>query len=248
MINRHWKGKSARILFVSATVLAFLACGPTLAAAGGWFKIAGGVSGLAMDDINEGDFSFYDESTNGYDFSALDSGFSLSLQLGYHLSPAWSLGFSWERQYARVESTDVDITANLNLDANFLMTYLYWTPLHTGRWVFGGAVGLGMVFPIGDVKVTGENNVNWGQGEISGSSGFTLEAMGLAEFAVGGSTSLELTVGWRDATVDDFKISDRPALKDDGTPIALDYSGYTIKLGVKFMFGGDGDQDQPDIN
>ena len=107
---------------------------------------------------------------------------------------------------------------------------------------------MGLVSPVGDVKVTGEDNVNWGQGEITGSSGFALEVFGLADYAVGGSTSLELTVGWRDATVDDFKVEDRPVTKDDGTPVALDYSGYTIMLGFKFMFGGDGNEDQPYID
>jgi hypothetical protein len=248
VFNHQLAGKSARTMVITATVLVFLGYGSNPAAAGGWFKAAGGVSGMAMDDINEGDFSFYDESTNGYDFPDLDSGFSLSFHLGYDLSPELALGFSWDNQYASVKGTDVDVTADLNLRANFFMTHLYWTPLRTGRWALGGAVGLGLAFPVGDVKVTGENNVNWGQGEITGSSGLALEAMGLAEFAVGGSTSLELTVGWRDATVDDFKVDNRPVLKEDGTPIALDYTGYIVKVGVKFMFGGDGNQDAPNID
>jgi hypothetical protein len=75
-----------------------------------------------------------------------------------------------------------------------------------------------------------------------------MEAIGLAEFAVGGSTSIELTVGWRYAVIDDFKYQSRPALKEDGTPLALDYTGYILKAGVKFMFGGDGDQDRPYID
>ncbi len=248
MINRQSTDHSARNLVITAAILVFLVGGSTPAAAGGWFKVAGGVSGMAMDDINEGDFSFYDESTNGYNFPALDSGFSLSFHFGYDISPELALGFSWDNQYARVEGTDVDITADLNLDANLFMTHLYWTPLRTGRWAIGGAAGLGLIFPVGDVKVTGENNVNWGQGEITGSSGLALEAMGLAEFAMGESTSLELTVGWRDATVDDFKVENRPVLKEDGTPIALDYTGYIVKLGFKFMFGGDGSQDPHPIN
>ena len=231
---------STRIPVITAVVLVILASGSTPAVAGSWFKAAGGVSGMAMGDINDGDFRFYDQSVNGYNFPDLDSGFSLSFHLGYDLSPALSLGFSWDTQYASVKGTDVDITADLNLRANFFMTHLYWTPLRAGRWAIGGAGGLGLAFPVGDVKITGEDNVNWGQGEISGSSGLALEAMGLVEFAVGGSTSIELIVGWRDATIDDFKVENRPALKEDGTPIALDYTGYIVKAGVKFMFGGGG--------
>jgi len=246
--TRQSDGKPARIIVITATLLLLLVGGSTPAVAGGWFKAAGGVSGMAMGDINDGDFRFYDQTVNGYNFPDLDSGFSLSFHLGYDLSPAFSLSFSWDNQYASVKGTDVDITADLNLRASLFMTHLYWTPLRTGRWALGGAVGLGLIFPVGDVEITGENNVNWGQGEITGSSGLALEAMGLVEFAVGGSTSIELTVGWRDATIDDFKVENRPALKEDGTPIALDYTGYIVKVGVKFMFGGDGDQDRPYID
>ncbi len=240
MINHYSTGKSVWNLMITAAVLVLLVFGSAPAMAGGWFKAAGGVSGMAMGDINDGDFRFYDQTINGYNFPDLDSGFSLSFHLGYDMSPDFSLGFSWDNQYASVKGTDVDITADLNLRANLFMTHLYWTPLRTGRWALGGAAGLGLIFPVGDVEITGENNVNWGQGEITGSSGLALEAMGLAEFAVSGSTSIELTVGWRDAKIDDFKVENRPALKEDGTPIALDYTGYIVKVGVKFMFGGDG--------
>ena len=240
MINSNSTGNSARVLVITMTVLVFLVGGSATSAAGGWFKVAGGVSGMAMDDINDADFRFYDQTINGYNFPNLDSGFSLSFHLGYDLSPDFSLGFSWDRQYARVKGTDVDITADLDLDANFFMTHLYWTPLRTGRWALGGAAGLGLLFPSGEVKITGENNVNWGEGKITGSSGLALEAMALVGFAAGESTSIELTVGWRDAKIDEFGVDNRPALKEDGTHMSLDYTGYIVKAGVKFMFGGDG--------
>jgi len=240
VINSNSTGNSARVLVITMTVLVFLVGGSATAAAGGWFKVAGGVSGMAMDDINDADFRFYDQTINGYNFPNLDSGFSLSFHLGYDLSPDFSLGFSWDRQYARVKGTDVDITADLDLDANFFMTHLYWTPLRTGRWALGGAAGLGLLFPSGEVKITGENNVNWGEGKITGSSGLALEAMALVGFAAGESTSIELTVGWRDAKIDEFGVDNRPALKEDGTHMSLDYTGYIVKAGVKFMFGGDG--------
>lgn len=241
-------GKTGQTLAITATLVTLLVGGSTQVVAGGWFKAAAGVSGMAMDDINDADFRFYDQTVNGYNFPDLDSGFSLSFHLGYDLSPAISLGFSWDRQYARVEGTDVDVTADLDLDANLFMTHLYWTPLRTGRWALGGAGGLGLIFPVGEIKITGEDNVNWGQGEITGSSGLALEAMGLAEFAVGGSTSIELTVGWRYAVIDEFLYESRPAMKEDGTRMSLDYTGYIVKVGAKFMFGGDGDQDRPYID
>ena len=237
-----------RVLAVAITVVMVLAGSAEQVRAGGWFKVAGGVSGMAMDDINNADFRFYDYTINGFNFPDLDSGFSLSFHLGYDLSPEFALGFSWDRQYARVEGTDQDVTADLNLDANFFMTHLYWTPLNAGRWDFGGAVGLGLVFTDGKVKITGENNVNFGEGETSASSSLALEIMALVNYAFKESTSIEVTVGWRDAVIDEFKYAGAPALKEDGTNMALDYTGYIFKAGVKFNFGWDGGEDRPEIN
>ncbi len=230
-------GRILRVLTLTMAIVIVLAGSAEKARAGSWFKVAGGVSGMAMDDINNADFRFYEPSENGYDFPPLDSGFSLSFHLGYDLSPAFALGFSWDRQYARVTGTDVDVTADLNLDANFFMTHGYWTPLRTGRWKIGAAGGMGLVFTDGKVKTTGQNNVNYGEGETSGSSSLALEVMALVNYAFKESTSLELTVGWRDAVIKEFKYESAPAVKEDGSNLELDYTGYILKLGVKFNFG-----------
>lgn len=222
---------------LALTVLALLACSADQVRAGSWFKVAAGFSGMAMDDINNADFRFYEPSEGGYDFPPLNSGFSLSFHLGYDLSPAFALGFSWDRQYARVKGTDVDVTADLDLDANFFMTHGYWTPLRTGKWKIGAAAGLGLVFTDGKVKTTGSNNVSYGEGETSGSSSLALEGLALVNYAFKESTSLEVTFGWRSAVIDEFEYASAPAVKEDGSNLELDYTGYILKAGVKFIFG-----------
>ena len=227
--------KIPAILVMTALLVAG---GPEQARAGGWFKAAAGVSGMAMDDFNNSDFRFYQNTPDGYDFPQLNSGFSFSLHLGYDLSPDFSLGFSWDKQYARAEGTDRDVTAKIDLDANFFMAHLYWRPLVTGKWEFGAAAGMGLAFPDGSVKMTGANNVNYGQSDITGSSGFALELMGLADFSVGKSSVIEVTVGWRDADINEIKLQGAPVLKDNGTNLVLDYAGYIVKVGYKFIYGG----------
>jgi hypothetical protein len=228
-------------LLVIAAVLGVLIVGtPGQAQAGGWFKAAGGLSGMAMEDINNGDFRFYDTTINGYNFPDLNSGFSMSFHVGFDFSPDFSLGFSWDKQHGHVKGTDVDITADLKLDANLFMTHVYWSPLRAGSWSFGAAGGLGLIFPNGTVKLTGDNNVNYGEGKISGSSSFAFEIMALANWAFGGSSSLETTIGWRIANLDEIKLDTAPVYKEDGSNLELDYTGYIIKVGYKFVFG-DGD-------
>lgn len=235
------------VVLVLGVSLLSVASGSALA--GTWFKMAGGYSGMAMDDINNGDFRFYDNTIEGYNFPDLDSGFSMSFHLGFDLSPEFSLGFSWDRQHGHVKGTDVDVTADLKLDANLFMGHIYWTPLQTGAWSFGPAAGMGLIFPDGHARVTGENNVNYGEGDITGSSGLAFEGMALANWAFGGSSAIELTVGWRVAAIDEIRLQGAPVLKEDGSNLELDYTGYIIKVGYKFVFGGgEGDQDRPDIN
>jgi hypothetical protein len=224
-----------KILVVTVLAVCLMA-GP--ATASGWFKAAAGVSGMAMDDINNEDFRFYDYTADGFNFPTLDSGFSLSFHLGYDLNDKFSLGFSWDRQYARLKGTDQDVTGRINLDANFFMVHGYWRPLHTGRWDFGAAAGLGFAFPDGKAEVTGPNDVNYGEGETSGKSGFPLELMALVDFALSENSFIEATLGWRVATIKEFKIEGRPVLKEDGTNLELDYTGYILKAGYKILFGG----------
>lgn len=211
---------------------------PALAGAGSgtWIKGAAGWSGVAMGDINNADLRFYDYTVNGFNFPDLNSGFSLSLHIGQDLSETFGVGFSWDRQYARVNGTDADVSAKLNLDANLFMGHVYWTPLRTSSWRFGAAAGLGPIFADGRIKLEDRNRVSFGEGDTSG-TGLALEVMGLAEMAIGGRTQLQLTVGWRDAMIDEFKYESATAVKEDGSLMTLDYTGYILKLGVRYTLG-----------
>ena len=117
------------------------------------------------------------------------------------------------------------------------MTDVYWRPLNTGKWDFGAVAGLGFGFPSGNVNVTGPNNVNYGEGDISGNSAFTLEIMGLVDFALSEVSTIEMTLGWRDAVIKNVEVEKAPVYNEDGSQLALDYTGYVFKVGYKYIFG-----------
>ena len=48
-----------------------------------------------------------------------------------------------------------------------------------------------------------------------------------------------MTAGWRLASVDKVKFAGATVVKDDGENLALDYTGYTLKLGLIWRFGTD---------
>jgi len=231
---RDWRSVSGFKVVCALCVVLFTVSGVHSAQAGSWFKAAAGVSGMAMDDVNDGTFQFYDNST--FDFPELNDGFALSLALGYDLSPLISLGFSWERQYAGVKGTDEDITAKLDLDANFFMGTLYWRPVQSQKFQFGAALGLGGVFPTGQVKVSNSDNVNFGQDKATASAGFATALMLVGDYALGSRTWLELTVGYRSAEASNVEVANTPVYNADGTAMSLDYTGYTLMAGIKWVF------------
>ena len=52
-----------------------------------WLKATVGSSGMAMDDINNATYRFYDTSVNGYNLPDLESGLNLSFHLGNFAVP-----------------------------------------------------------------------------------------------------------------------------------------------------------------
>jgi hypothetical protein len=177
---------------------------------------------------------------------ALNGGFALSFHLGYDLSPQFALGFSWDRQYARTTGTDVDVEAKVNLDANLFMGHGYWTPVRGDGWSLGGVLGFGPIFAAGKIKEE-KQNVSFGEADIRG-NGWAFEALAKGDWRVATRSLLELTAGWRQAEVPEIEASKRPVFKEDGTRLALDYSGFVVKLGWKYEFGGEGNQSRPDID
>lgn len=204
-------------------------------AGGLWVKVAGGVNGMAMDDINDGTYRFHETSIHGFNFPDLNSGFGLSFHAGNDISPRWSFGFSWEIQHGHVQGTDVDVSAVMKLDADFFMGHLYWTPVRSRKFSLGAAGGLGIVSADGTVRIE-QGNVNFGQNKTSGTD-LAFELMGTAEYALAGNKALQLTLGWREAKVDKITYQGTTATREDGSDLALDYSGYTARLGVLWRFG-----------
>lgn len=199
-----------------------------------------------MDDINNSTFSFSDTSIDGYNFPDLKSGFSLSFHLGSDLSEHWALGFSWDIQHAHVSGNDGDVTGKMKLDANIFMLDGYWLPMRGKKFSVGAAAGIGIVGARGTTNVE-RGNVDYGEGKTSGTN-VAYEAMATAEYSLSHSTALQLTAGWRVADVKTVKFNGATVLKEDGSNLSLDYTGYTLKLGMVWRFSSDSDAGSSSIN
>lgn len=214
-------------------VLASLAVAP--ATAQSWFRVGGGLADMAMQDINDSDYSFYTESISGYNFPDVGTGFLLDLAFGYDGGPDLGVGFHWDRQWGQVSGTDKDVDGTLNLNANAFVGRVQWRPLRGEKWRLGLVLGTGPLFCDGSTRIS-RGTVHFGKGKLSGST-WSFDASLGYDRRIREHTLLQLWAGWRWATIDEVKLDRVPVLKDDGSHLTLDYGGWMMRLGLAFEFG-----------
>jgi len=222
---------SPLFLLVSLAVLAF----PAAATAGGWARVGGGLAGMAMDDINNSDFRFYDDTINGYAFPDVGAGFLLDLALGNDLRPDLGFGFHWDRQWARVKGNDGGVDGTIGLNANAFMGRVQWRPLRGERWRLGLVAGLGPMFTDGFTEIS-RGTVYYGKTDLTGHT-WAFDASLSWDLLVSARTRLQVWGGWRRAKIGDVRHGGAPVLKEDGSPLSLDYSGWLARAGLVFGFG-----------
>lgn len=214
-------------------VLVSLAAAP--AAAQSWFRIGGGLADMAMEDVNDSDYSFYEESISGYDFPDVGTGFLLDLAFGYDVGPELGVGFHWDRQWAQVSGNDGGVDGTLNLNANAFVGRVQWRPLRGQKWRLGAVLGTGPLFCDGSTRIS-RDTVDYGEGKLTGMAWSFDAAVGY-DRRIREHTLLQLWAGWRWANLDEVKHDDAPVLKDDGSNMTLDYTGWVMRLGLVFEFG-----------
>lgn len=214
-------------------LLSSLAASP--AAAQSWFRIGGGLADMAMEDVNDADYSFYEESISGYNFPDVGTGFLLDLAFGYDVNPELGVGFHWDRQWAQVSGTDDGVDGTLNLNANAFIGRVQWRPLQGEKWRLGLVLGTGPLFCDGSTRIN-RDTVDYGEGKLSGMTWSFDAAVGY-DRRIREHTVLQLWAGWRWANLDEVEHDDAPVLKDDGSNMTLDYTGWVARLGLAFEFG-----------
>ncbi len=235
-------------LFILTLVLTLGQASTTLAvnAEGSWFQVSFGVNGMAMDDINQADFRWHEDSPDGFNLDKVNSGLALSLGVGYDLSPLLNYGLFWEHQYASTKGTDMEIEADVNLAADIFTGRMGLNFIRQEKWRLGVVGSLGFLVAGGDVNQT-TSGASYGQKDLSGNC-MVFEGMANLDIQVSESSILELTGGWRLADVESFKYGSAPALKADGSDMSLDYSGFTARVGLKYRFGTLEKQTTPEIH
>lgn len=225
-----------RILLLTCAVLA-LAAGPS--AADSWVRVAGGFSQMAMDDIDGATFNFYDEPGEDATFGDVKAGWVFDLGLGYDLSETWGLGLHWDHQRGSTSATDQGVDGELNLAANLFIARGYWRPLRKPTWNLGLMAGFGPIFSSGEAKIS-RGSTNYGEDKIEG-NGWSLDLAAHLDWVLTDHAQLQVQGGWRSANIDKFKVGGYDVQKEDGSNAALDYSGWQVKVGVRWLFSENAD-------
>ncbi|MCP4290919.1 MAG: outer membrane beta-barrel protein [bacterium] len=211
---------------------------------GPWFQVSLGYNGMAMQDINETDFRWHEDS-DGFDLDDVTGGMALSFGLGYDMSKSYGYGLFWEHQYGSTSGTDVEMKADVNLRADIFAGRLNYNFITNDQWRFGVAGALGFLVVNGNVNKT-TSGASYGKSELTGQT-WSLEGMGIVEFSVGEKSLIQLTAGWREANVKSFKNASATVFKPDGQKMSMDYTGFTARVGYKIRFGSLSGQTVPDI-
>lgn len=206
---------------------------------GSWVQVSLGINGLAMDDINETDFRWHEDSPDGFNLNEINSGMALLFGVGYDSSSLLGYGMFWEHQYASSSGVDQEMEADVNLAADIFTGRLSLNFIRKEKWRLGVAGSMGFLVAGGDVNKT-TAGASYGKSELSGDC-MVFEGMAKLEIVTGGGSVVQITGGWRQAEVTSFKNDNKPVKMADGEDMSLDYSGFTARAGLKFWFGSGGD-------
>jgi hypothetical protein len=226
-------------IYITLTLILVLAVGSSSFAEesqGSWVQVNLGVNGMAMNDINETDFRWHEDSPDGFNLDDVNSGMALSFGIGYDLSPLVSYGAFWEHQYASTSGMDQDMKAEVNLAADIFSGRLNLNFIRKEKWRFGVGGSMGFLVAGGDVNKT-TAGASYGQSDLSGDC-WAFEGMANLDIVAGESTVVQITGGWRLAEVSSFKNGKVPVLTPDGEDMSLDYTGFTARVGLKYRLGG----------
>lgn len=249
---QHWKGRlnlvrtKGLVILTLAMMLGVASAALAVDEEGTWFQVSLGFHGMAMDDLNNTDFRWHEDSPDGFNLDKLNSGMALSFGIGYDMSPLVTYGLFWEHQYASTSGTDQDIKADVNLAADIFTGRLGLNFLRKEKWRLGVAGAMGFLVSGGEVNKT-TAGASYGQTDLSGNC-MTIEGMANLDISMNETSIIQITGGWRLANVESFKYGGAPALGDDGQEMSLDYSGFTARVGIKYRFGSADEQTAPEIH
>ena len=124
-------------------------------------------------------------------------------------------------------------TLEYNLPANLFFAGVQYSFPSQTAFHFGLGGLLGIVSAAGDIKYT-EVGQGVASGDVSGSS-VAIEGRVLGDYYATPEVVLSPSLGYRLAKLGEFKINNRIVYMGDGSKMALDYSGVTLRLALKFL-------------
>jgi hypothetical protein len=204
-----------------------------------WLMLHGGAGTYGMSDLNAEIDAFNTANAGtGWSFDHIDNGHLFGGSIGFETLRQWNLGLGWDRLDAKTRAGDDTGAMEYRFSANAWRVFGEYAlrPIGQSTIFLGGAVGIIQESGKFIVSQTGMAPAEY---KLTGSDP-------LYEGYVGGSwwatprVALTTTVGYRYAKVKEIKLEDNVFIMSNGEPMSLDFSGPSVRVGIKLAAGPSG--------
>ncbi len=202
-----------------------------------WLALYGVGSTYAMGDLNSEIDAFNTANAGtGVAFPHVDNGMSLGGAVGFETASRWNIGFGMDRLEAHTKAGDANSTLEYRLGSNAwrAFTEYAFAPVGQSGIFVGGSAGF----------LQEKGHVIYSQPGVEplklGTSGHAplFEAYAGGNWWISSRFAVTATAGYRYARIKEFKVDDGTPggstfLKSNGEAMALDFTGPTVRIGLK---------------
>ncbi len=201
-----------------------------------WLTVTAGYADRGPSAFDGATFEYLGRFSRSFDASLLESGPSFGLGVGADLDQAWALSFDYERLFERTASSGDSPPADVDLPVHQFKVTAWWRPYVRSRVRIGVGAGVGIGVLSGQLISDYEGDPY--VGDISEHS-LVVDGQVSLEFTPVDHVWIVATAGARHLRFDELDFG-YVAMIDPATGayVPLDYSGWLVRLGVRWELPG----------
>lgn len=222
--------KRALFLLSLVFVLALVFASTTFAQSGVdfWLGAAVGYNGYKMTDVNDEINAIADIAV--LDADEINGGFGAQGELGVRINSRWILGVGIKRLSGSSTLSDAYASLEYSFPANAYYGLVGISFPATPKFNYGAIASIGSINSAGKITI-GELGYGSISADVEG-NGTYFEGKAFFSLEIERHFSLVPALGYRIAKINEIKIGGGKVVNEDGSNYTLDYSGYTVQIGI----------------
>lgn len=222
--------KRTLVLFALAFTLTLGLAATTFAQSGVdfWMGAAVGYNGYKMSDVNDEINAIADIAALSAD--EINAGFGAQGELGVRINSRWLLGMGIKRLSGSSMLSDMYSSLEYSFPANAYYGLAGVSLPASDVINYGAIASIGSINSAGKITI-GELGYGSLSADVEGNGTF-FEGKAFFSLEIDRHFNLVPALGYRVAKINEIKIGGGKVVKEDGSDYSLDYSGYTVQIGV----------------